>query len=337
MSGVYWGLMGLHLLGRLPMLDGGEVVDWVLRCQRPCGGFGGSERHDPHLLYTLSALQILALYDELHRVDADVVARCTCGGVEWAGGGGGGPYARSYDATPASTPTCCSLMTHLPSFLVPDCMHADVASLQQPDGSFWGDEWGETDSRFSYCALSCLWLLGRLHAVDVPAAAWYVAACKNFDGGFGCTPGACLAYLASGDRGQACLHLTAVYVIPPDAPPGPALVDRLVLWAAWLAALQATSPTQGRCSRAWRHWTSRGGWTSWTQTCCAGGQSASQPANGGGGGRGGMGGAWEAGSVQLNGIQLLQPKRQPHAPDKPSPSPHVPCSGSVSDRPRAAV
>lgn len=71
------------------------------------------------------------------------------------------------------------------------CSPADIAALQQPDGSFWGDEWGETDTRFSYCALSALWLLDRLEAVDVPAAAAYVAACKNFDGGFGCTPGVC--------------------------------------------------------------------------------------------------------------------------------------------------
>jgi hypothetical protein len=44
-------------------------------------------------------------------------------------------------------------------------------------------------TRFSYCALNCLWLLDRLDAIDVDRAARYVAACKNFDGGFGCTPG----------------------------------------------------------------------------------------------------------------------------------------------------
>jgi geranylgeranyl transferase type-2 subunit beta len=37
-----------------------------------------------------------------------------------------------------------------------------VASLQQPDGSVAGDEWGEIDTRFTYCALNCLALLGRL-------------------------------------------------------------------------------------------------------------------------------------------------------------------------------
>ena len=65
-----------------------------------------------------------------------------------------------------------------------------VAGLQQPDGSFTGDKWGEVDTRFSYCALNCLALLGKLDAVDVAAATDYVASCRNFDGGFGCTPGA---------------------------------------------------------------------------------------------------------------------------------------------------
>jgi geranylgeranyl transferase type-2 subunit beta len=34
-----------------------------------------------------------------------------------------------------------------------------VRSLQQPDGSFSGDKWGEVDTRFSFCAVACLSLL----------------------------------------------------------------------------------------------------------------------------------------------------------------------------------
>ncbi len=103
---------------------------------------------------------------------------------------------------------------------------ADVKSLQQPDGSFAGDAWGEIDTRcqetpspphktmilhadttisfqchlilhkelssscrFSYCALSCCRLLGHPQAIDIQAAVEYVARCQNIDGGFGCTPG----------------------------------------------------------------------------------------------------------------------------------------------------
>lgn len=43
--------------------------------------------------------------------------------------------------------------------------------------------------RFSYCALSCCSLLNRLDAISVPKAVDFLVACRNFDGGFGCTPG----------------------------------------------------------------------------------------------------------------------------------------------------
>lgn len=76
MSGVYWGLTAMHLLGRLDVMDKDTILAWVLSCQREDGGFGGSERHDSHLLYTLSAVQILALYGALDRVNTDRILSC---------------------------------------------------------------------------------------------------------------------------------------------------------------------------------------------------------------------------------------------------------------------
>ncbi|KAJ2765402.1 DEAD-box type RNA helicase, partial [Coemansia nantahalensis] len=72
-SGVYWGLVALSLMGRGDALDRGEVVSYVLSCQNADGGFGGHAGHDSHLLYTMSAVQILVMCDALDRVDADRV------------------------------------------------------------------------------------------------------------------------------------------------------------------------------------------------------------------------------------------------------------------------
>ena len=44
-----------------------------LRHVPSCHRFGGNEGHDPHILYTLSALQVMALLGELERVDRDKV------------------------------------------------------------------------------------------------------------------------------------------------------------------------------------------------------------------------------------------------------------------------
>ncbi|XP_038989232.1 geranylgeranyl transferase type-2 subunit beta 1-like isoform X5 [Phoenix dactylifera] len=65
----------------------------------------------------------------------------------------------------------------------------DVAGLQNGDGSFSGDIWGETDTRFSYCAICCLSILHRLDKIDVEKAVNYIVSCKNLDGGFGSIPG----------------------------------------------------------------------------------------------------------------------------------------------------
>ena len=67
---------------------------------------------------------------------------------------------------------------------------------------------GEVDTRFTYCAVATLSVLGTLNeasrsgggggggdatpglVVDLAAAMRSVASCHNFDGGFGCVPGA---------------------------------------------------------------------------------------------------------------------------------------------------
>lgn len=66
----------------------------------------------------------------------------------------------------------------------------DVLSLQTPEGSFAGDQWGERDSRFSYVAVSILSLLERLDTLDQRRTLDFITRCRNFDGGFGMVEGA---------------------------------------------------------------------------------------------------------------------------------------------------
>ncbi|KAH6944593.1 hypothetical protein HPB50_004160 [Hyalomma asiaticum] len=71
MSGIYWGLTAMDLMGSLDSFDRAEIIDFVKQCQYSCGGFGASIHHDPHLLYTLSAVQILSTFDALNTIDID--------------------------------------------------------------------------------------------------------------------------------------------------------------------------------------------------------------------------------------------------------------------------
>ena len=79
-----------------------QIMDFVKECWHPDGGgFGPHPGHDPHLLYTLSAVQVAAIYDSIDDLDVDGIV-------------------------------------------------AYIRGLQQDDGSFFGDAWGEVDTRFSF-------------------------------------------------------------------------------------------------------------------------------------------------------------------------------------------
>lgn len=91
-----------------------------------------------------------------------------------------------------------------------------IASLQRQDGSFQNDEGGESDGRFSYCAMATLRLLFMYSSfsdkiesgagsnnsheafrkwcsargVSLSSAVKHIWCCQNFEGGFGGIPGA---------------------------------------------------------------------------------------------------------------------------------------------------
>ena len=108
----------------------------------------------------------------------------------------------------------------------------DIVGLQNEDGSFSGDIWGEVDTRyaiylnshfdcwlpmtllhfitkiqwlvclrFSYIAICCLSILRRLDRINVDKAVKYIISCQNMDGGFGCTPG------GESHAGQSMLYI----------------------------------------------------------------------------------------------------------------------------------
>ena len=58
MSGVYWGLTAMDLMGKIDKMNKEEIIEFVKSCQHEDGGFGASVNHDSSLLYTLSAIQV---------------------------------------------------------------------------------------------------------------------------------------------------------------------------------------------------------------------------------------------------------------------------------------
>lgn len=58
MSGMYWGLTAIDLMGALDKMNKTEIVDFIVSCQDESGGICPSPGHDPHMLYTLSGIQV---------------------------------------------------------------------------------------------------------------------------------------------------------------------------------------------------------------------------------------------------------------------------------------
>uniref|UniRef100_A0A1I8GU88 Geranylgeranyl transferase type-2 subunit beta n=2 Tax=Macrostomum lignano TaxID=282301 RepID=A0A1I8GU88_9PLAT len=142
------------------------------------------------LYWTASALDLLGRLPDLRqRMDAAAFLR-DCARPD----GGYGP-APGHDSHLLYTLSAVqvALLFDLRDSLDAGAIAGFVRGLQRPDGSFQGDRWGEVDTRFSFCALAALFLLGlgdRLDdLVDARAAGDFVLTCANWDGGFGTRPG----------------------------------------------------------------------------------------------------------------------------------------------------
>lgn len=84
LNGLYWGLTACHLLGHPDALPREGVLDFVLSCLHESGGFGAAPGHDAHMLYTVSAVQILATLDAFGELEEregggkERIGRCEC-------------------------------------------------------------------------------------------------------------------------------------------------------------------------------------------------------------------------------------------------------------------
>ena len=80
-NGVYWALTAMDIMNaRDKMSDtSDQVMEFVLSCyDKDSGGFGPFPRHDPHLLYTLSAVQVAVIFDRLDMLDVDKIEEFIC-------------------------------------------------------------------------------------------------------------------------------------------------------------------------------------------------------------------------------------------------------------------
>ncbi|PIA18841.1 prenyltransferase and squalene oxidase [Coemansia reversa NRRL 1564] len=187
-SGIYWGLVALKLLDRDSALDKQQVIDYILSCQNTDGGFGGHCGHDSHLLYTMSAVQVLSMYGALDKIESsrvvdyvislqDIETGEICGD-EW------GERDTRFAFIAVAILSFFGALSRLDS----DRIVEYVVRSMNYDGGFGSGPGGESHAAQVYTCLACLAILGRLDVVDRERLSAWLAERQLPSGGFNGRP-----------------------------------------------------------------------------------------------------------------------------------------------------
>lgn len=193
MSGVYWGLTALALLGKnlSEEVDAEEISSWVMECQHENGGFGGSVGHDTHLLYTLSALQILALLDRLDLISEKKKVATYVATLQQPDGSFAGDKWGEID----TRFTYCALSSlallgelHSPGLIDLDKAVEFTARCRNFDGGFGAVPGAESHAGQIFCCVGALSIAGALDKVDHDLLGWWLSERQCDSGGLNGRP-----------------------------------------------------------------------------------------------------------------------------------------------------
>ncbi|CAD6504930.1 BgTH12-00429 [Blumeria graminis f. sp. triticale] len=194
LNGLYWGLTAIHLLKRPSALPRQETINFVLSCLDESGGFGAAPGHDPHLLYTCSAIQILVTIDALEELEIRnkggklrtakwIAALQNTETGTWAGDEWGEEDTRFLYA--ALNSLSLLKMLHLANV---EKAGDFVVSCENIDGGYGSAPGAESHSGQVFACLGALSILGRLDTVDKDKLGGWLSERQVEDGGLNGRP-----------------------------------------------------------------------------------------------------------------------------------------------------
>ncbi|CAG9460454.1 unnamed protein product [Pedinophyceae sp. YPF-701] len=209
MGGIYWGLAAMDIAGRVDEMKGEELAQWVQSCcHEEVGGYGAAPGHDPHILHTLSAVQILAILDRTDLLDVDGIVRYIKG-LQNADGSFNGDRWREVDTRfTYCAILCLDLLGRLDDIDVPGAVEY-VARCCNFDGGFGCRPGGESHSGQVFTCVGALHLAGASDRVDADLLSWWLSERQTGSGGLNgrpeklqdvCYSWWCLSALAAMDR-----------------------------------------------------------------------------------------------------------------------------------------
>lgn len=188
MSGIYWGLTALDLVNQLHLLPRIDIIDFVRQCQDTAtGGISASVKHDPHLLYTLSGVQILCLYDSINTIDVEGVIKYVASLQKPDGSFTGDKWGEVDTRFSFCAVATLSLLNRLDAINVNKAVEF-VESCKNFDGGFGSRPLSESHAGLIYCCLGFLSITGRLDIVERDTLAWWLCERQLPSGGLNGRP-----------------------------------------------------------------------------------------------------------------------------------------------------
>jgi len=187
LNGMYWGIGGLRLLKSENVLDRDEVIQFVLSCAHPSGGFGGNVNHDAHLLYTLSAVQILFELDAADKLDKDKIAAYVSKLQRPDGSFTGDEWGEIDTRFTYCAVNCLALLGKLD--LIDKAKAVEfIEACKNFDGGFGSIPGAESHAGQCFTCVGALAILGRLDVVDQDLLGWWLSERQVPEGGMNGRP-----------------------------------------------------------------------------------------------------------------------------------------------------
>jgi len=187
MSGIYWGITAMDLMGQLNRMDKQIILDFVRKCQHDCGGISASIGHDPHILYTLSAIQTLAIFDALETVNTGKVVTYISSLQQDDGSFAGDKWGEIDVRFSFCAVACLALLKRLDGIDVDKAVKY-VISCMNFDGGFGCRPGSESHAGLIYCSVGFLSITRQMHLINADLLGWWLCERQLPSGGLNGRP-----------------------------------------------------------------------------------------------------------------------------------------------------
>ena len=188
MNGLYWGVAAMDLMNSLEKMDREAIIEFVVSCQdEETGGFRPVHQHDPHILNTLSAIQVAVMLDFVDKIDTEAAVRYVVSLQQEDGSFAGDKWGEKDNRFCFCALASLSLLGRLDAVDTNKTANF-VSSCQNFDGGFGSRPGAESHAGLIYTCLGSLAITGHLHSVEQERLAWWLAERQLGSGGLNGRP-----------------------------------------------------------------------------------------------------------------------------------------------------